>query len=273
MLVEEGPDKGSTAGLEGERLTLGTAPDNGLVLSDPSVSRHHAELVRGPEGLLLRDLGSTNGTFLGAHRVKEAFVGAGVRVILGRTVILLAPAEGMLLAFPSEQTSFGELHGQSTAMRRLFGVLARVAPTEITVLISGETGTGKELAARALHASSRRATGPFVPLDCGALERELAGSDLFGHEPGAFTGAAGRRPGIFEQARGGTVFLDELGELPLELQPKLLRVLERREVRRLGASSYLSVDVRLLAATHRDLKAMAAAGTFREDLLYRVAQV
>ncbi len=273
LVVLEGPDQGREAIMSGTTFAIGGEPGNDLVLSDPSVSRRHAELVRSPDGLLFRDLGSTNGSFLGAHRVKEAFVAPGARLKLGRTAVLLAPCEDVLLVFPTQETSFGALHGASLPMRRLFGVLAKVATTDITLLIAGETGTGKELAARALHEHSKRATGPFMPLDCGALDRDLAGSDLFGHEPGAFTGATGRRAGIFEQAKGGTVFLDEIGELPLELQPKLLRVLEQREVRRLGASVYLPVDVRVVAATHRNLEEMVAAGTFRGDLFYRIAQV
>ncbi|MBI4872194.1 MAG: sigma 54-interacting transcriptional regulator [Candidatus Riflebacteria bacterium] len=273
VMVVEGPDLGREAFLDGERLAIGTDASNGLVLTDSSVSRRHAELVRTGGGVTLRDLGSTNGTFLAAQRVREAFVGPGAHVRVGRTELVLAPCEDAMLALTSTEPVFGELVGSSLAMRRLFGVLARMAQTEIALLISGETGTGKELAARALHAQSRRSAAPFLPLDCGALDRELAGSDLFGHEPGAFTGATGRRAGIFEQARGGTVFLDEIGELPLELQPKLLRVLEQREVRRLGSSTYVPVDFRLVAATHRDLKEMAAKGTFREDLYYRVAQV
>jgi DNA-binding NtrC family response regulator len=271
--VVEGPDQGREATMTGTAFAIGGELGNDLVLTDTSVSRRHAELVRSPDGLLFRDLGSTNGSFLGAHRVKEAFVAPGARLRLGRTEILLAPCEDVLLVFPTQETSFGALHGGSLPMRRLFGVLARVAATDITLLITGETGTGKELAARALHEHSRRATGPFMPLDCGALDRELAGSDLFGHEPGAFTGAASRRAGIFEQAKGGTVFLDEIGELPLELQPKLLRVLEQREVRRLGASNYLPIDVRVVAATHRNLEDMVTNGTFRSDLFYRLAQV
>ena len=273
VIVLEGQDQGREAEMNSARFTLGTEEGSDLVLTDPSVSRRHAELVRTENGLSLRDLGSTNGTFLGPQQIKEAFVATGARVRLGRTTLLLAPGEDMLLATPTLETSFGALHGSTPAMRRLFAILSRVAATDITLLITGETGTGKELAARAVQEHSLRASGPFAPLDCGALDRELAGSDLFGHEPGAFTGAAGRRPGIFEQARGGTVFLDEIGELPLELQPKLLRVLEQREVRRLGAGSYTPVDIRLVAATHRDLEEMVARGEFRADLFYRIAQV
>jgi len=168
---------------------------------------------------------------------------------------------------------FGELYGDSTPMREVFGLLARVAPTDLGVVLLGETGTGKELAARALHAEGERAGAPFVVLDCGAIQPNLIESELFGHERAAFTGADRPRKGAFEVADGGTIFLDEIGELPLELQPKLLRVLERREVQRLGASRPEAIDVRLVAATHRNLAQMVTAGTFREDLYFRLAEM
>ena len=158
-------------------------------------------------------------------------------------------------------------------MRQLFTLLEWVAPTQITVLITGPTGTGKELVARSLHECCTVRKGPLVVLDCGAADPGLISSELFGHEPGAFTGASNRRAGVFEQARGGTVFIDEVGELPLDLQPKLLRVLESREIRRLGGNQVIPVDVRVIAATNRDLEQMVANGTFRRDLYYRLSQV
>ncbi|HJK94274.1 MAG TPA: sigma-54 factor interaction domain-containing protein, partial [Polyangiaceae bacterium LLY-WYZ-15_(1-7)] len=161
---------------------------------------------------------------------------------------------------------FGEMWGASPAMAEAFSLLERVAPTDLGVLLLGETGTGKELAARGLHGASGRGEGPFVVVDCGAIQPNLIESELFGHEKAAFTGADRLRVGAFEAADGGTVFLDEIGELPLSLQPKLLRVLERREVQRLGSSSPRTVDVRLVAATHRDLAGMVRDGGFREDL-------
>lgn len=168
---------------------------------------------------------------------------------------------------------FGELWGRSTPMRDAFDLLGRAAPTDLAIVLLGETGTGKELAARVLHTESKRADGPFVVVDCGAIAASLIESELFGHERAAFTGAEKQRRGAFELANRGTVFLDEIGELPLELQPKLLRVLERREVQRLGASAPTSIDVRIVCATHRDLASMVGEGTFREDLFFRLAEM
>jgi transcriptional regulator with GAF, ATPase, and Fis domain len=158
-------------------------------------------------------------------------------------------------------------------MREIFGLFERVAPTDLSVVIIGDTGTGKELAARAVHARSHRADRPFVVVDCGAVSQSLVESELFGHERGAYTGADRSRAGAFELADGGTIFLDELGDLPPPLQPKLLRALEQREVKRLGAARPISVDVRVIAATNRDLRAQVMAGKFREDLYYRLAEV
>ena len=168
---------------------------------------------------------------------------------------------------------FGQLWGRSSSMQRVFATLKKVAPTDLSTLITGHTGTGKELAARATHEFGLHPNGPFVVLDCGAIQQNLIESELFGHERSAFTGAEQRRQGAFELAHGGTVFLDEIGELPLHLQPKLLRVLERREIRRLGGTETIAVDVRVIAATHRDLPAMVKSGAFREDLYWRLAEV
>ena len=271
--ILEGPEAGAEIPVEGDRTSIGGAEDNAIVLSDPTVSRHHAEVVSGPEGVLVRDLGSKNGTFVGDSRVKEAYLTPGARLRCGQTTLAFEVATDRVVVLPGRQERFGELYGRSTAMRQVFAVLERVAATEMTIVLRGETGTGKELAARALHEASPRASGPLVVLDCAALDRELVSAQLFGHEAGAYTGAVGARPGAFEQAHGGTLVLDEVGELPPELQPKLLRVLERREVQRLGAARATRVDVRLVAATHRDLAAMVTAGTFRQDLFYRLAQV
>ncbi len=158
-------------------------------------------------------------------------------------------------------------------MRTIFGVLERIAPTEATVLFEGETGTGKDVLARATWKGSARAQGPFVVVDCGAVSYSLIESELFGHERGAFTGAVASRQGAFELAEGGTVFLDEIGELPLDVQPKLLRVLETREYRRVGGNRILKADVRVIAATKRNLQREVEAGKFREDLYFRLAVV
>ncbi len=244
-----------------EQLSIGSAEDNDLVLEDPYVSGLHCILRRYGQRVVVVDCGSHNGTFVGGVRVGTGELSPGMQLCVGRSAMRLV-AEGV-----------GEgLIGDSPAMRRLRARIDSVAPTRAAVLILGESGTGKELVARALHAASRR-RGPFVVLNCGAISPELAESELFGHERGAFTGAAGRRPGVFEEATSGTLFLDEIGELPIALQPKLLRVLETGVVRAVGASGERRVDVRLVAATHRDLPAAVRCGAFRLDLYHRLAMV
>jgi transcriptional regulator with PAS, ATPase and Fis domain len=259
--------------MERDVIRIGSASTEDIVLTDPTVSRHHAEIRRGRDGVILRDLGSTNGTFVGTVRAKEVYLGPDTRFRVGRTEILFTPADEIIDVEPSAEDRFEDLVGNSVAMREVFGILERVAPTDLTVLISGETGTGKELASHAVHNRSGRSNAPFVVFDCGAAPENLIESELFGHKRGAFTGAIEARPGIFEMAHGGTIFLDEIGELPLELQPKLLRVLEQREVRRVGDSKTKSVDVRVVAATNRNLRELVSDGRFREDLYYRLAVV
>ncbi len=268
-----GPEAGRTWEFEQDVIRIGALASGDVVLSDPTVSRRHAEIVRTREGILLRDLGSTNGTFCGPMRIREVFLGPDTRFRVGRTEFVFTPRDEVVDVQPSAEHHFEGLVGDSLAMREVFSVLDRVAPTDLTVLIAGETGTGKELASRAIHRRSRRAAGPFVVFDCGAVPENLVESELFGHRRGAFTGAVDSRPGVFEQAHGGTIFLDEVGELPLELQPKLLRVLEQREVRRLGDTRTRSVDVRVVAATNVRLREAVEQGRFREDLYYRLAVV
>ena len=255
-------------------IRIGSALDGQLVLkSDASVSRRHALVETTPGGLIVRDLGSTNGTFVDEVRVKEAFLQPGCVVRVGLTRMRLEVLSRKEAIKPSIDARFGHLVGQSAKMRQLFTLLSWVAPTEATVLITGPTGTGKELVARSIHESSPRKDGPYVVLDCGSLDPQLISSELFGHEPGSFTGATGRRIGVFEQAKGGTLFIDEVGELPMDLQPKFLRVLEGREVKRLGANAPVPVDVRIVAATNRQLDQMVLKNGFREDLYYRLCQV
>ncbi len=268
-----GAEAGRSWTLEQDVIRIGALPNGEVVLSDMTVSRRHAEVVRTKEGILLRDLGSTNGTFLGHVRIKEVFLAPETRFKVGRTEMLFTTKDEVFEVAPSREQRFEGLVGSSVAMREVFSILERVAPTNLTVLITGETGTGKELASRAVHNRSRRAAGNFVVFDCGAAPENLVESELFGHKRGAFTGAVEARPGVFEQADGGTIFLDEIGELPLELQPKLLRVLEQREVRRVGDTRTKNVNVRVVAATNRDLREEVAAGRFREDLYYRLAVV
>ncbi len=253
-----------------EPLLVGSAPEAGLTLSDRTVSRVHAELVARSDGLWVRDLGSKNGTFIDEIRVESGRIPAGSRLRLGAATITVAydaPAAVELW----QAARFGPLIGAAPAMRELFGRLSRVAPTEASVLVQGETGTGKELVARAIHEASPRRGQPFVVVDCGALPENLLEAELFGHARGAFTGAAAARAGAIESAEGGTVFLDEVGELPLSVQPKLLRALESKQVRRLGESAHRTIDVRFVSATHRDLSRMVNTGGFREDLYFRLA--
>ena len=270
LRVSDGPDQGAQIQAARARLTIGRSAVNDLVLTDTSISGLHAELIVSPTGVLLRDLGSTNGSFIHGVRVKEAWIEPGMTMLLGKTAIAFL-AEDEVTVPLSGRDHFGALLGGSPVMREVYAVLERVADTDMSVMVGGETGSGKELVARALHDESPRHRGPFVVLDCGALPRELAEAAILGHKKGSFTGALADRAGCFEEAAGGTLFLDEIGELPLELQPKLLRVLDRREVQRIGESTVRKVDVRVVAATHRDLKTMVSQGGFREDLYFRLS--
>ncbi|HTM23461.1 MAG TPA: sigma-54-dependent Fis family transcriptional regulator, partial [Kofleriaceae bacterium] len=222
-------------------LVIGADRRCDLVLDDSQVSRRHAELQVTPEGVRVRDLGSTNGTWWQGSRIADAVVPTGASVRIGNTAIRVMPGEAPTLP-PSERSRFGGLVGRSLAMRELFAVLELAAPTDATVLVEGESGTGKELVARALHDHSARARVPLVVVDCSALTDTLLDSHLFGHVRGAFTGAAADRKGAFVEADGGTVFLDEIGELPLATQSKLLRVLEERVVVRLGSTRPRPID-------------------------------
>ncbi|MDR0966203.1 MAG: sigma 54-interacting transcriptional regulator [Myxococcales bacterium] len=251
-----------------ERLVIGSDIGCDLVLADPFVSACHALLERRGQVRWLRDLKSSNGTFLGRSRIVEAEMPFGVPARIGHSELVLTPPEQ-----GHAEISFEGLIGGSPAMREVFSIIERVAPSEVTALIVGESGTGKELVARALHARSGRAEHPFVPINCGALNEGIIESELFGHEKGAFTGADKVRRGAFEEASGGTLFLDEIGELPLNLQAKLLRALELREIKRVGASLPQRVDVRVVGATNRDLRSEVAARRFREDLYWRLAAI
>jgi two-component system, NtrC family, response regulator GlrR len=263
-------DRGAEARPIEGRMVVGSASSAAVVIAHRSVSRLHAELEPAPGGLWVRDLGSLNGTWVGLLRLREGIVPFGTSLRLGAVDVQVSAAQ----APPVEEWpggSFGALRGSSRAMRELFARLSRVAASNASVLLQGETGTGKELCAAALHEGSPRREGPFVIVDCGALPEALLESELFGHAKGAFTGATQARAGAFEHAAGGTIFLDEVGELPLTAQPKLLRVLESKTVRRVGESVHRPVDVRVVSATHRDLLGMVACGAFREDLYFRLA--
>jgi transcriptional regulator with PAS, ATPase and Fis domain len=268
----KGPLGNESAVIDGS-ATVGSAPRAQLVVADPLVSRIHCELFVRGDGLWVRDLDSRNGTFVDGVRVECARVDVGHALRLGATELRVVPGQEQrdVDLWPDE--TFGRLVGRSVAARELFAKLARIAGTSSTVLLRGETGTGKELAARALHDGSPRREGPYVVVDCGAIPEALLESELFGHVKGAFTGATNTRNGAFAEAHGGTLFLDEIGELPLALQPKLLRFLETRTVRRIGESVAREVDVRVVAATHRDLRTMVNSGAFREDLYFRLAVI
>ncbi len=275
LVVVDGPDAGSECVIEKERITIGRSVICDLVLEDKAVSGTHVEIVATEKGMLLRDLDSTNGCYLGSSRIKEVWMMPGTNIRVGQSVLRFELATGNVEFDLSKEDRFDKLIGRSVRMREIFAALQKIATTDLTVLIRGETGTGKELVARALHMHSKRSSHPLVVQDCSAIPKDLVESTLFGHEKGAFTGANDRFRGSFEQADGGTIFLDEIGELDLALQPKLLRVLENREIKRVGGDRTVSVNVRVVAATNRDLRQMVNDGTFREDLYYRlsVAQV
>jgi two-component system, NtrC family, response regulator GlrR len=271
--VVDGADTGAKHSSTTERTTIGTDRASSFVLTDPTVSRFHCEIAVEANGVFVRDLGSKNGTRIGSALVREARITDDVVMTLGRTKLRVSFGDNDVRIPLSTATRFGRMVGASQAMRAVFAVLERAAQTDLTVLLHGETGTGKELAAEALHEESRRAHGPFVPLDCGAIPGALLESELFGHNRGAFTGAEARRTGAFVDASGGTLFLDEVGELGKDLQPKFLRALESRKIRAVGGSQLVPVDVRIVAASNRDLRAEVSAGTFRADLLYRLAVI
>ncbi len=271
LAVEGGGDQGLRCAFGQGVVQIGTAPVNDFVLTDRTVSRFHLTIETSEDTFRLVDLDSTNGTYLGGHRVKIAFLDQEALLELGATKLRFRPLGERATVDLPDRDRLGSLIGGSAKMREIYSLIERVAVAEIPVIIEGETGTGKELVARMIHDSSPRADQPFEVLDCGAIPDTLIEAELFGHVKGAFTGADRDRQGIFERADGGTVFIDELGELKRELQPKLLRVLETREVRRVGDGRAIKVDVRVVAATHRSLGELVNKNLFREDLYYRLA--
>jgi DNA-binding NtrC family response regulator len=267
--VKQGPNE-SVHRLTGDGFTAGKDATCDLVLSDRFASGKHVRVSRRDGAFHVVDLRSTNGTWLGPVRLFEAEVPLPTTLRVGETELVLEPVAA---AARKEPQAFHGLIGQDPSVRQLEELIERVAPSSAAVTILGESGTGKELVARALHACSQRASKPLIPVNCAAISKELIESELFGHEKGSFTGSAGARKGAFEEADGGTLFLDEIGELSLELQAKLLRALESGEIKRVGASRPLHVDVRVVAATNRDLLAASREGRFREDLYYRLCVV
>ncbi len=273
LTVMNGTERGKEATLDGDLFRIGKAAENDLVLTDSTVSRAHCEITRDASGFLVRDLGSTNGTLLDGAQIKEAYLKNGAVLSVGQIEVRVRSYAERIELMPSEKSTFGEVIGHSLRMRELFGMLERLAPSDATVLIGGETGTGKDVLARSIHAASPRAQKPFIVVDCGAVVGSLIESELFGHEKGAFTGAAAMRQGAFELANQGTLFLDEIGELPLDLQPRLLRAIEQRAFRRVGGNKEIRVDIRVIAASKRNLRMEVARGKFREDLFFRLAVV
>ena len=277
--VVQGPDRGKECriALHDPSVLVGQSPACTLQVSDPEVSRRHLEFSVDGGKLCVRDLGSTNGTFVDDVEVTEARLRGGEHVRLGATAMLVERAlsgandHGKHTSAFGSSDRFGRFLGASPEMRRLYPLIARLTGSTIPVIIEGETGTGKEVLAESIHDTSGRSAGPYVVFDCTAVPASLVEAELFGHEKGAFTGAAGIRKGVFEQAHGGTLLIDEIGDLDLSLQPKLLRALERSEVRRIGGDRWLSVDVRVLAATRRNLDREVQLGRFRDDLFHRLS--
>ncbi|HTE50494.1 MAG TPA: sigma 54-interacting transcriptional regulator [Kofleriaceae bacterium] len=266
-----GPNRGQVAVADGEELSVGTAPTNDLVLTDSTVSRHHMAITATPFGFQLRDLSSTDGTFLADYRVEVAYIDAGAVIQAGESTLRFEALDEQVTQPLSELTRFGDVLGESSAMRRVFAALERVAPTDAPVLLEGETGTGKGALAAAIHQHSARAAGPFVVVDCAATPAHMLESELFGHEAGAFPGAEQARGGAFGAAQGGTLFLDGIGEMSAEMQRKLALALETRLVSRIGSGAPEPIDVRVVAASNRDLRPEVNADAFRTDLFHRLA--
>jgi DNA-binding NtrC family response regulator len=271
VVVHEGTSRELT--FDKDAVSIGAMEDNDIVLEDETVSRNHCRIFVEGDQYLIQDLDSTNGTFVNRVRIREAWLRPDVVITCGKTEIRFQPFDERVKVIPSESDRYGEIIGRDRKMREIYAILEKIAPTDATVVVEGETGTGKDVVARTIHQQSKREGGPFMVFDCGAVPENLIESELFGHEKGSFTGAHNMRQGVFELAHGGTVFLDELGELQLDLQPKLLRVLEQRELKRIGGAKPIKVDVRIVAATNRNLEEEVRAGRFREDLFYRLTVV
>ncbi len=271
--VVDGMNAGLTVEVPGPTMTIGSDPRCNLILNDPTVSRVHLELRIEREILRLVDQGSLNGTIVDGVRVRDAYPRPDSIIRLGKTALRLRMLSEIVEVPMSPNDHFGNLKGRSAAMRLVFAELERAARSGLNVLIEGETGTGKELAAEGVHEASRRANGPFVVLDCSVAHDTLFDSHIFGHLRGSYTGALSNRSGVFEEADGGTLFIDEIGELPKHQQAKLLRAIQEGKVRRIGENHYRNVDVRIVSATNLSLAREVERGNFREDLYYRLAEV
>ena len=273
LVVVKGRERGREYVVSSEVIRVGKASENDLVLPEETVSRVHLEILRDAKGYLVRDLNSTNGTQVDGAEIREAYIRAGSIITVGAVQLRFQPIEERIEVRPSEAEEFGALYGRAPAMREIFGLLERIAPTDATLLVEGEPGCGKEAVARAVHARSRRHAAPFVPVDCRALAGVTLESALFGHDKGAFPGAMAARAGAFEEAAGGTVLLDHVDELGVDAQARLVRVMAQRELKRLGSARAVKLDVRIVAATERDLRREVDKGKLREDLAFRLASV
>lgn len=273
LIVLSSSAKGKKLDLNRPVTRIGKKEDNDLVLDEKTVSRNHVEIVQAEDSYMLKDLNSTNGTFINDIRVKEAYLSPGDVIRIGTVRVEFIAFDEKVQIEPSTRQEFGGLLGRSRRMRQIFSLLEKISPTNATVLIEGETGTGKDLVARAIHSNSPRKAKPFVVFDCSAVAQNLIESELFGHVKGSFTGAVATRKGAFEEANGGTIFLDEIGELSLDLQPKLLRALEQREIKKVGSNDSMPIDVRVVCATNRNLKKEVGENRFRQDLYYRLSVV
>ena len=272
--VTKGAAKGQEKGFDRRLVFVGSAPDCAFSVDDPTVSRHHCKIEADHRGTRVIDLDSKNGTRVNGMRVVEAFLPAGGATIgVGNAEVRFRLSGETVEVELARETRFGDIIGQSSQMREIFANMARIAPTDVTALVDGESGTGKELIAEAIHLYSKRASKPFIIFDCSAVAENLIESELFGHTKGAFTGATTSRMGAFQAADGGTLFLDEIAELQPDLQPRLLRALENREVKPVGSNTHVRADVRIVAATNRNLETEVRKGNFREDLFYRLAVV
>ncbi|HEX5059402.1 MAG TPA: sigma 54-interacting transcriptional regulator [Kofleriaceae bacterium] len=271
LTIVGGEHAGRTHAFAAERLVIGADPKADFVIDDGALSKFHCELRIVDGVTYVRDLGSRNGTVIDHLPVIEAPLRDGAVLTLGRTQVRFEVGSREVAVALSPHDHFGKLRGSSIAMRSIYPLLEAAAASASTVLLQGESGTGKDLAAESIHLESARRDGPFVVVDCGAIPAQLLEAELFGHEAGAFTGATSARTGAFEAAAGGTLLLDEIGELALDLQPKLLRAIDRREIQRIGSTQRIPVDVRVIAATNRDLKAEVNARRFRSDLYFRLA--
>jgi transcriptional regulator with GAF, ATPase, and Fis domain len=273
LLIISGPLQGREFVLNRDTFTIGSGHRNDLAIEDTTVSKRHCEIVVEQSGYHIRDLDSTNGTSVQGVRVSSAHLAPGSEIQIGKTRIVFCPLQDANDIPLSRNEAFGGMLGRSVPMRRIFYLAETYSPADVTVMVTGETGTGKEILAEEIHNHSLRRDKPFIVIDCAAISKELIESELFGHVKGSFTGANADRQGAFELADGGTVFLDEIGDLSPDLQPKLLRVLEKREIRRVGCNKVRKINVRIISATNRNLANEVNEGRFREDLFYRLSVV